>query len=52
MNIDEPIPFVLFVLFVALFSLAYAANVKAGPKNHSQQEKHRDQHDKTIPQLL
>ena len=38
--------------FAALFSFAYTTDVKPGPKNHCEQEKHRDQHDKTIPQLL
>jgi hypothetical protein len=42
----------LLCFFAALFSLAYTTDVKPGSKDHCEQEKHRDQHDKGIPQLL
>jgi len=42
----------VFFVRSALFSLAHAADVKAGAKDHGEQDKHRNEHDKTIPQLL
>jgi len=42
----------VFFVRLALLPLTHTADVKPGAKDHGEQEKHRNEHNESIPQLL